>query len=42
MASERDQVAVFRGRKKVCRRLKTIDAISRLKIDIRVEMVPVL
>ena len=37
------KVAVYRGRKeKVCRRLKTIDAISRQKIDIRVGMVPVL
>ena len=34
---------VFGGRKeKVCRRLKTIDAISRQKIDIRVGIVPVL
>ena len=40
---DRDQVAVFGGRKeKVCRRLKTIDEISRQKIDIRVGMVPVL
>ena len=40
---DRGQVAVFGGRKqKVCRRLKTIDAISRQKIDIRVGMVPVL
>ena len=39
----RDQVAVFGGRKeKICRCLKTIDAISRQKIDIRVGMVPVL
>ena len=40
---DRDQVAVFEGRKeKVCRRLKTIDAISIQKIDIRVGMMPVL
>ena len=40
---DRDQVDVFGGRKeKVCRRLKTIDAISRQKIDIRVGMVAVL
>ena len=41
---DRDQVAVFEERKKekVCRRLKTIDALSRQKIDIRVGMVPVL
>ena len=40
---DRGQVAVFGGRKeKVCRRLKTFDAISRQKIDIRVGMVSVL
>ena len=35
-----DQVAVFGGRKKEkgCRRLKTIHAISKQKIDIRVGM----
>ena len=37
------KVAVFGGGKeKVCRHLKTIDEISRQKIDIRVGMVPVL